>query len=167
MEKRTFDGGYAQADKKELSKYLAEDETTVLGLSYEEYADVFYYTPAFKEITKKIEECYANTDSCTDSTYKLNDRLAVTLKVLPAANGAEKELAMTLVNNDNKEIFKLVKNISGAEAGGQDRTHKGLIGFMTEWITKIADITKDETKPILFWLLDQDYESVHDMLEPV
>ena len=43
MEKRTIDGGYIKCnDFGELRKlFLLEDETTVLGLCYEEYADVF------------------------------------------------------------------------------------------------------------------------------
>ena len=166
METMKFDGGFAQCDKRELSKLIAEDETTILGLCYEEYADVFFLNREFQKIAKAIEECYVNTDSGNCSTYKLNDNLAITLKVLPATNGGEKALAMSLISN-NKEVYKLVKTISGLEAGNQERAHESTIDLITKWIICASEMTRDEIKPILFWLLDQDEETVHDMLEQV
>jgi hypothetical protein len=161
MEMKTIDGGYAKGDKKELSLLLAEDETAVLGLCYEEYADVFYYTPPFKEITKAIEECCTDAAGSKCGTYKLNDKCSLTLNVTPVTKEGKKELTMSLLNNDNKEIFRLVKDICVADA------HKTMLGCMTDWIIGISDIVRDENKPTIFWLLDQNEESVLQMLEQV
>ena len=167
MEKKTIDGGYAKGDKRELSMLMAEDETAILGLCYEEYADVFYYTPPFKEITKAIEECCEDAASSKCGTYKLNDNCSITLKVTPTTKEGKKELTMTLLNNDNKEIFSLVKDICEPVAGKPADAHKRMLGCMTNWIIGISDIVREETKPTMFWLLDQNEESVIQMLEQV
>ena len=167
MEKRTIDGGYIKCnDFGELRKlFLLEDETMVLGLCYEEYADVFYYTPAFKEITKAIEDSYANAAGCKCGTYKLDDNYTIILEALPTQKGCERSLAMTLVNKDNKEVYKLVKYMSAPkEADAQDSAHKFMEGMMTSWITNMSH---DITHSSLFWLYDQDYEAMLEMVAQV
>lgn len=163
MKKREIKNGFVQCDNlNELRKlFLLDDEATVLGLAVDQMADVFYYTPSFREITSAIEECYADTANSNCSTYKLDDNYSVILKVLPAAKGCNKGLAMSLVNNDNNEIYKLVKYINVSEPCGQDTAHSFMVEFMTDWITNMS---RDIIHSSLFCLYEQTDETVRQMV---
>jgi hypothetical protein len=166
MEKRELKNGngYVQFDDlKDLKKLLfLKDEATVLGLDIDYIAATTYYTPAFREITKTIEECYADTASCKSYTYKLDNMYSVILQVLPATDGFDKGLAMSLINKNHKEIYKLVKYISIPESSSQDLAPNFVEEFMINWITNLS---RDVTHSSLFWLYDQDDDTIRDLME--
>ena len=165
MKKRELKNGkgFVQYDDpRELKKlFLLDDETVVLGLCNDNMADVYYFSPAFREIAGKIEECYATDADSQSGTYRLDNNYAINLKVLPTAEAGDKSLSMTLVCG-SKDVYTLVQNIGNKEA--YKNAHEFMLDFMTQWI---LNLSMDITHQSLFWLYDQDYETVHDMLSQV
>ena len=162
MKKREIKNGFVQSNPSELKKlFLLDDETTVLGLCNDNMADVFYFTPAFKEFACKIEECFATDGDIQPGTFKLDGNYSIKLQVLPAAKNGNKSLSMTLAC-DGKDIYTLNQNIDIENA------HKNAHEFMNDFITQwIKNISMDILHQSLFWFYDQDYEAIHDMLTQV
>ena len=165
MEKRELKNGngYIQyADSKELKKLFLFDGELVLGLCQDEWAeDVSYFTPAFKNITSKIEECYLTGADSYSGTFKLNDNYSINLQVLPASKTGKKSLSMTLAC-DSKDIYTLVQNIGNPDAY---KTAKEFMNeFMTQWI---LNLSRDITHQSLFWFYDGDEDNVRESLSKV
>lgn len=165
MEKRELKNGngYIQyADSRELKKLFLLDGEMVLGLCQDEWAeDVCYFTPAFKDITRKIEEFYLSAAGNLSGTFKLDDNYSITLQELPASKACKRNLSMALTC-DGKEIYTLVQNIGNLDA--YKTANEFMNDFMTQWI---LNLSKDITHQSLFWFYDDDEDNIRESLSNV
>jgi hypothetical protein len=168
MEKRELKNGngYVQYDDpKELKKlFLLDDETKILGLAHDEWAEVDFLTPEFQEIAQSIENFYLNCDDRHFATFALNDDYSINLEVLPVAKGDNSKIAMSLTDNDGKVVYMLVEYIDKREADTIANPHEFMLDFLGQWI---LNISIDITHQSLFWLYEGQEEFIQESLANV